>query len=176
MASLVVQGEFELQRLIKDMMSTGKKGQSAVRKGLRAAAKVVAAQVKASYPKKTGAAVKSVKVRAMKRKKGRIGVRVALFAESRTGKGGFPYPMALESGAKKQPASGRVRKAVKKVSVNGRSLRVTDEANSKAYHALTWHIRPRHDVQKAFDAAEARAQEAAFETITAELKKASMTP
>ncbi len=170
MAGITIQGDMELKALIGDLMSEGKKGQGAIRKGMRAAAKIIAARIKETYPKLTGMAAKSVKVRALKRKKGRIGVRVTLFAESTKG---FPYPMALEVGAKYQPSGGRVRKAVKQVTVNGRGRRVTDESASKAYHALSWRIPPGHQVEKAFESVEGKAQDALMTGIVEALAKAA---
>lgn len=169
--SFQITGTEELQKTLESLMGEGTQGKKIVRKMLRAGAKVVADRVKGSFPRKTGTAAGSVKVRAMKRSKGRVGVRVALFAES---KQGFPYPMALEGGAKQQPPGVRVRKKVRTITVNGRSRRVTDEQASKAYQNLTWHVEPQHNVKNAFEASEGAAQSAMMATYQAELEKVSV--
>ncbi len=153
MPAFVLSGGLELQKRMKELMSEGKSGAAAIRKGLRAGSKVVAQRVKADFPKLTGAAAKSVKVRAMKRKKGRIGVRVALYAAS---KKGAPYPYFLEGGVKYQKKGGRIRKT----------------KNSTAeYDALSWKIRPQQNVKKSFEAVSQQALAAVIEGIDKELQR-----
>src|ERR1019366_1259368 len=147
MASLVMTGAVELQQMTRDLMSEGKLGKKIFRKGIRAGAKVIAARVKATFPVKTGVAAASTKVKALKRSRGKIGVRVSLFAATPKG---LPYPFFLEGGVKNQPAGGRVRKKIRSIAIRGVRRKVTDEAASTAYHALAWRIEPQHNVQKAF--------------------------
>jgi hypothetical protein len=173
MASLVMTGDLALQQMTQDLMGMGKLGKKIFRKGLRAGAQVIARKVKQTFPRKTGKAAKSAKVKAIKRSRKKIGVRVALYAASTSGKGGFPYPMGLEAGTKNQP-KGRVRKARKRISKNGKTTLVTDEENSQAYHRLSWHVRPMRNVQKAFAAAQAAAEAAILKTWRDELEKASV--
>lgn len=168
MSSLAIKGGLELQQKSQDLLSTGKEGKKIFRKGLRAAMKVIAKAVKDSFPRKTGTAAMSTKVKSLKRKKGRIGLRVSLFARSEKG---YPYPMGLEGGVKTQPKGGRVRKVMSRVTVNGVSQRRTDEVASKAYHALAWKIKPQHNVAKAFDKSSSQAEQAMQTTFAAELDK-----
>lgn len=168
MAALIITGAVELQQMTQDLMSEGKVGKKVFRKGLRAGTKVIAKRVKETFPQHTGEAAKSVKVKALKRKKGRIGFRVSLFAAS---KAGFPYPLGLEGGVKVQPAGSRIRKKVKRVTRNGRGLRMTDEAASTAYHSLTWRIEPQHNMQKEFDDAASQASNEIMTTCVDELEK-----
>ena len=174
MAAVVITGAVELQRMTRDLMSEGKLGRKIFRKGVRAGAKVIAARVKATFPRLTGKAAQSAKVKAIKRSRGKIGVRVSVYADRPGGKGNAPYPMFLEIGVKRQPKGGRVRKAVRTVTVNGRSRKVTDDAGSKAYNALSWRIEPQHNVQKAFDSSAGQASAKIMETCVAELEKASL--
>ena len=169
MASLVVTGDAELQKMTQDLMSDGKLGKKIFRKGLRAGAKIIAKRTKSTFPRATGAAAKSVKVKAMKRRKGRIGIRIGLYAANP--KTGFPYPMGIEGGVKTQPPGVRIRKKTKRVTLKGRGLRVTDEAASTAYHALTWRIEPQHVVSKAFEDSAAQASTAVMQTCVDELEK-----
>ncbi len=172
MPGMVITGTTELQQMSRDLMADGKLGKKIFRKGIRAGANVIKKKVKETYPKKSGAAVRSAKVKALKRKKGRIGVRVSVYAENT--KTGYPYTVALEGGAKIQPKKGRVRKKTKLVTVNGRSRRVTDEASSTAYNALAWRIKPRHDVKKAFDSSVRAAESKILGTWVSELEKVSV--
>lgn len=74
MSTIVLQGAKALDRKLKQLPA---KAEAKVwRQGLRAGAKVIQAQAVADAPKKSGFLAKNIKVRAMKRKKGRIGVLV----------------------------------------------------------------------------------------------------
>ena len=170
MASIVITGDLEMQTQVRELQSQGKVGKGIFRKGLRAGAKVIAKRVKATYPKKTGAAARSVKVKAMRRKRGRVGVRVALYAESTTGKKGYPYPMGLEGGVKQQKTMvnyghHKLQDRVRKVFRRGRLV------STVAYDRLGWHVEPGHHVQKAFDASAAQAQQTMMKTWVDELEK-----
>jgi hypothetical protein len=134
-------------------MSEGTEGRKIFNRAARNACKVTAAQVKSTFPRKTGKAVSSVKVRALKRKRGRIGARVSLFAQTAKG---FPYPLAIEHGAKVQPRSGRVRNSGK---------------TKAAYASLTWRIEPRLIVQHAFDDTVSTAQGVMIRSIVEDWEK-----
>lgn len=79
--SLTTQGDRELIA----MLSKFRQGESnrIIRKGLRAGAKIVQTATKNDAPVRSGATKKSFKVRAMKRKRGRLGIMV------QSGKGFF---------------------------------------------------------------------------------------
>ena len=71
-----LQGDKELTRKLKDIPDkTVNKG---LRKGTRAGAKIVQAAAKGMVPQATGNLKRNIKVRAMKRKKGRVGARVTI--------------------------------------------------------------------------------------------------
>lgn len=163
--NFAIQGTEQLEKLARDLLSGGSKGKAIFRKGLRAGVKIVAARVKATFPRKSGAAAASVRVRAIKRTRGRLGMRVSLFAENK----GFPYPMGLEGGTKNQPPGRRVRK-VRSRGADGKVR--TNEEESHAYNALTWHVQPQHNIRKAFEAVESQAQQAILDTWLALLEEA----
>ncbi len=146
MASLVLQGDVALQKMTEELMSGGKRGKAIFRKGVRAGAKIIAKTVK------SGKAAASVKVRAIRRSRARVGVRVSLFAASPAG---FPYPMGLERGTKQQKKGGRIRK----------------ERNAEKYNALTWHVSPQHNVENAFAESGDQAMKAVETTWARELEK-----
>lgn len=168
MSMLVLSGDQQLQQTADSLLSDGKTGQKIFRKGLRAAMKVIAKEIKDTFPRKSGAAAMSAKVKAMKRKKGRIGVRVSVFA---LGKNRFPYPMGIEGGIKFQKPGTRVRKAIRTVTAGGVSQRRTDEAASGAYHKLAWRVKPTGAIAKAFARKQDAAQMAMLATCRAELDK-----
>jgi hypothetical protein len=168
MAEFVLEGSEELQEMAHSLLSTGRRGRAIFRKGLRAGAKVVADHLRAIYPRRTGKAVASIKVRALKRKRGRIGFMVVLFAQTPEGQ---PYTMFLEGGVKVQPRGVRVRKASKKITVGGRGVRVTDEERSVSYHALKWRIEPQHYQRRAFKESAAEAERTILATCVRELEK-----
>lgn len=171
---LVMTGDLALQQMAGDLLSSGKLGKKIFRAGVRVGAKVIAQRIKQTFPRKTGAAIKSVKVKAIKRNKDKIGVRISMYAESTSGKGGYPYPMGLEGGTKNQLPGARVKKAVKRVTVKGRSRQVTDDANSKAYNALAWHVQPQHNFADAFESSVGEAQQTVLDTFVAEMEKVSI--
>jgi HK97 gp10 family phage protein len=76
----------------------------AIRQALREGAKVVAAAVKARAPVETGRLKKSVKVRAGKRKRNEISMRIDV-----TGGHDGPFVGAIEFGTKDTPANPFVR-------------------------------------------------------------------
>ena len=175
MAAVVITGAVELQQMTRDLMSEGKIGKKIFRKGVRAGAKVIAARLKASIPVgPTGKAARSPKVKAIKRSRGKIGVRISAYADKPGKKGNAPYLMFLVTGVKNQPRSGRVRKKTKRITVNGKGKTVTDEANSKAHNALSWRIRPQSFAKDAFDSSAGQASAKIMETCVAELEKVSL--
>lgn len=166
MASLVMTGAAELQQMTRDLTSEGKHGKKVFRKGLRAGAKVVAQDVNATFPEKSGKARRSVKVRGMKRKKGRIGVRVALFAQADKGRWKeAPYPYFQEKGTKKHNAAG---KRVRKVYRSG------ERVDSTAYDAQADHVAPGHYVEKSLARTGAAAEQTILQTCVDELEKLSL--
>ncbi len=154
--SLVITGDLELQETIQSLKSEGKVGKKALRKGLRAGAKIVAVRVKATFPRKSGTAALSTKVKAMKRKKGRTGVRVTLFA--RTAKG-FPYPVAQEFGAKPKVAG------IKGFMGSKEGVGRTSKAGQRIMAGVGYRIQPGHYVEKATEATAAQALNAVLSMI-----------
>lgn len=152
MSAIRITGDQELQATIASLKSEGKAGASALRKGLRAGAKVVADQLKIDTPKLTGRAAQSVKVRALKRKRGRVGVTVTLTAQTAAG---FPYPIAVESGAKQHPPNATSK----------------EKKQRHGNAAIGWHVRPRGFGKKAVSEVGDEALQVTNETILAELEK-----
>jgi HK97 gp10 family phage protein len=74
MPVIVLQGAKALERKLKQLPA--KAEANVWRQGLRAGAKIIQSQAVADAPKKSGFLAKNIKVRAMKRKKGRIGILV----------------------------------------------------------------------------------------------------
>ena len=72
-----VKGFEELRRKLDRLSNRDYK--TAVRKGTRAGAKLLAPIIRQAMPKRTGAAAKQVKVRAMKRSRKWVGHRVEIF-------------------------------------------------------------------------------------------------
>lgn len=214
MSAMVVTGELQLQELMLSLKSEGKVGGKIIRKAIRAGAKIVAKRVKAGLPSRSGGTVRSVKVRAMKRKKGRIGVRIAI--ESRTkDKTELSIGMLLERGVKQQRSmvnyrnripgyhaeSGRIFDAGAVVTRDAASGRFYDQngnggrafdaqshrvrkkykrigggrrgvSDTTRYDSLAWHVEPQHNVEKAFDAVQAQAQDAILQTAMAGIEAA----
>lgn len=81
---ITILGDKKLQRKLKGLTPALQK--KALRKALRAGAKIVAATARQMAPKRTGAVKRSIKVKAMKRSRGRLGVQVV------TGEGWFIGP------------------------------------------------------------------------------------
>lgn len=75
---MTMTGDLNLQHTFRRMKAADAK--AALRKGQRAAAKIIAGRIKASTPQKSGAMKRTVKVRAMKRSRVRIGVRIEVKA------------------------------------------------------------------------------------------------
>lgn len=71
---LVLTGDAELNRKLREL--GGPKQKAAIRKASRAALKPVAAAAKANAPKRSGRLRKSIKVKAIKRSRSRVGSRV----------------------------------------------------------------------------------------------------
>ena len=103
MITLALAGD---KQLIDKLTSMGKKAAPALRKATRTGVKLIAQEVRQAYPKQTGALKRSVKTRALPRKKGSVGhfVRVdqfyAWFLERGT-KTGIKPRRFLENAAKK---------------------------------------------------------------------------
>jgi hypothetical protein len=166
MASIVMTGDVELQRMTRDLMSQGKHGKKIFRKGLRAGAKIVAKDTKATFPRKSGRAAASVKVKAMKRSRTRVGFRVSVFATANSGRWKeAPYPMFLERGTKKHVRGKRVRKSYGKGGV------VKD---STKYDAAPTHVAAQHNVEKSLARSGPQAQQTILKTCAAELEKLSI--
>lgn len=85
----VIKGAKELSAKLKRL--SGSEGKKLLRKGLREGTKVIAAEARAIAPQASGELKRSIKTRALKRKKGRIGFRVT----SR-----LPYSVAQQYGWK----------------------------------------------------------------------------
>lgn len=98
MATSVVKGVKEVQRAFLELEP--KVARKVVRQALRKAVKPIQAAAKADAPVKSGKLKKAIKVRAMRRKKGRIGVLAII------GKGDFQgetwYGSVQEFGARKR--------------------------------------------------------------------------
>lgn len=75
---MTMTGDLSLRHTFRTLKAADAK--AALRKGQRAAAKVIAARIKAAAPEKSGAIKRSVKIRAMKRSRVRIGVRIEVKA------------------------------------------------------------------------------------------------
>src|SRR5947209_824243 len=93
----------------------GAEAKAVLRKGCRAGAKVMAAAIKKSLPRRSGRAQKSVKVRAMKRSRKRVGMRVVVDAKTDPGKEGqpgIPYSQFGEYGTGHEAAKDWQHKAV----------------------------------------------------------------
>ncbi len=90
---LILTGASELQRKLRDQLP--KHAKAAMRRGCRAAAKMIAAAEKAIIPEVTGQTGQSVKVRAIKRSRVRLGVRVEVQARDPQGR---PYAAGPELG------------------------------------------------------------------------------
>ena len=131
-----LQGADELIRKLARL--SGKDGKAAVRKGCRAGAKIVQAEVKRRVPRLSGKMARSLKVRSLKRKKGREGVRVAVDARNAKGE---PYGFFVEYGTKVH-VGGRIRR--KLAGRGGRPLTEAELKRNAAYQSLDWRIRPRH--------------------------------
>lgn len=69
-----IEGAREIEKALTEV--TKGQGRAAIRKGCRAGAKIVQAAAKQTVPKKTGLLRKSIKVRAIKRTRTKIGVNV----------------------------------------------------------------------------------------------------
>lgn len=96
-----------IERLTKKLAALDKKTRNqVVRKSLRDGAKTLAAEVKGRAPVESGLLRKSVKVRAAKRKKDRITLRVVV-------SGGHPTPMvgSVELGDRDEAARPFIRPA-----------------------------------------------------------------
>jgi len=105
--SISITGAKELERKLKQLEP--KVAKKIVRQSLRKAAKPILTRAKQLVPVITGALKKSLKVRAMRRKKGRYGIMVGTAAGWFVGKtfyGGF-----VEFGTDKAPARAFVRPA-----------------------------------------------------------------
>jgi HK97 gp10 family phage protein len=75
---MTMSGDISLVNTFRNLKTAD--GKAALRKGQRAAAKIIASRIKATAPEESGAIKRSVKVRAMKRSRVRIGVRVEVKA------------------------------------------------------------------------------------------------
>lgn len=114
----------------------GKDGKACVRKGCRASAKVVKQAVARTVPKRRGGLARSLKVRSLKRKVGREGVRVAIDARNARGE---PYGYFLEKGTKTHIGR-RIRRILSgRYAGQERANRI-----NASYQALGWRIRPRN--------------------------------
>lgn len=94
-----------------------KQATKAIRKGLRAGAKVMTAAVKAATPVRSGALRRAIKTRAMKRSRNKIGVRTTIGAEGFY-KGKTFYGAFVEFGTKKMDARHFMEKAAKRVATS----------------------------------------------------------
>lgn len=106
-AGMTIVGVEEVERALRAL--PGKVAKQAIRKPLRAGAKIVLARAKQNVPAESGALKKSLKVRAGKRSRNTISIRVA------TGKGWFTgetfYGAFVEFGTAKMKARHYVQRA-----------------------------------------------------------------
>lgn len=101
----------DLKKIEKKLKEVGgKKAASAIRKGSRAGAKIIASKTKDLVPVNTGALKRAIKVRALKRSRTRIGAQVQLSGSAFSGRfyGGY-----VEYGTKKHKGAQFMRKASK---------------------------------------------------------------
>lgn len=105
--TLTLQGGKELERKLKTLPTRIRN--KVVRTALRSGAKLVQAETKQLAPVATGLLRKSLKVRAMKRKKGRIGINVQMGAGDY--KGETFYGAFVEYGHKVGKRPGKLDKA-----------------------------------------------------------------
>lgn len=114
----VITAEFHgFKSLQKELRELPKKVEGQIlRKVMRTATKTVAAHVAGTAPVDTGLLARSITTRALKRKKGRVGFRVAIknvnkiVTVTKEGKRHF-YPAVLEYGTSKQAAHPFIRPA-----------------------------------------------------------------
>lgn len=83
MATITIKGADEIQRLLSELEP--KLQRKVIRQALRKAAKPIQSAAKADAPTKTGRLRKAIKIRAAKRKKGTIGINVAIADRDFTG-------------------------------------------------------------------------------------------
>ncbi len=105
--SVKLLGAKELDRKLRKLEP--KIGKKVIKGALREAAKMILKVAKQKVPVDTGALKKDLKVRAMKRKKGRYGVLIGTAAG--WGKGKTFYGAYLEFGTSKRPAKPFLRPA-----------------------------------------------------------------
>ena len=108
-----VLGNKQLQKQLK--LLAGNMQKKIVRQALRAAAKPVLAAAKAKCPVKSGRLEKSLKLRAMKRKRGQFGVRIKTGTKAELGipaDDKFYYPAHVELGHGSVPAVPYMRSAL----------------------------------------------------------------
>jgi HK97 gp10 family phage protein len=130
--SFKISGDKELQRALNAL--PGKVQKKIMRGALREAAKVVAAEARARVPVETGTLRDSIKVRALKGKRGSVGASVE------SGEGQFKdesfYGAFIEFGTRNAPAKPFLRPAAKSkqpacVAVVAEAIRTRIDAEAK---------------------------------------------
>ena len=116
-ATLRLEGGKALERKLKTLPTRVRN--KVVRTALRDGAKIVQAETKSLAPVQTGLLKKSLKVRAMKRKKGRIGINVQMGAGDY--KGETFYGAFVEYGHKLGKRTNGIKRAQKKGAAVGDS-------------------------------------------------------
>jgi HK97 gp10 family phage protein len=106
-ASFVITGIKEIDRALAELeKNTAKK---VIRQAMRKACKPLKAQVEADAPRVTGTLASNVKIKAIKKSRTKMGIRVQIGAKDYTGK--TFYAAFVEYGTSKMPAKGFMRKA-----------------------------------------------------------------
>lgn len=106
-------GDKALQRKFKKLGPTLQK--QVLRKAFRGVAKDILADARIRVPKDTGALAKSLKVKALKRSRGKIGVKVETGTREQLGIAAddpYYYPAAIELGTKKQSVQSFLRSSL----------------------------------------------------------------
>ncbi len=121
--ALILTGADELRRKLQGLAN--KDAKAALRKGCRAGAKVVAAEARKTAPNKTGLLRSSIKVRALKRSRKRLGYTVVVKLPE--GAVQIPYGGFVEFGTKHSRAVAFAKEAARESSDEA-FRRVTEEA------------------------------------------------